>query len=445
MKQEIQLSDHFGYKRLVRFTMPSIFMMIVVSIYGVIDGFFISNFVGKTPFSAVNFIMPFLMVVGALGFMFGAGGSALIAKTMGEGDDKKANEIFSLITYITIISGIIISVISVIFLRSIASFLGAEGSMLEDAVTYGRIILIALPLLMVQYAYGSFVIAAEKPKLGLCVSIMAGITNFIGDALFIVVLKWGVVGAALATAVGQAVGGIIPLVYFSRNNPSRLRLVKCKWDGKAFLKTCTNGSSELISNISMSVVGMLYNIQLLKYAGENGIAAYGTIMYVNFIFISVFLGYSVGVSPLISYHFGACNHDELKGLLKKSFVMIISAAVLMFIIAKYMAMPLSKIYVGYDKELLEMTTRAFVIYAYSFLFAGFASFGSAFFTALNNGAISATISFLRTLVFEIASVLLLPLIWGLDGIWVSIIVAEFMAVVVTVIFLITNRKKYKYL
>ncbi len=444
MKQKIQLSDHFGYKRLIRFTVPSILMMIITSIYGVVDGFFISNFVGKTPFAAVNFIMPFLMVVGALGFMFGTGGSALIAKTMGEGDEEKAQKTFSMLVYATIVSGVIISIISIIFLRPIASFLGAKGTMLNDCVTYGRIILIALPLLMVQYAFASLVVTAEKPKLGLIVTIIAGVTNMIGDALFMVILDWGVVGAALATAIGQIVGGIIPLIYFARKNSSRLKLGKPCWDGKALIKTCTNGSSELLNNISMSIVGMLYNAQLLKYAGENGVAAYGTIMYVNFIFIAVFIGYSTGVAPVISYHFGAKNHDELKGLLKRSAVITLSSSAIMFIVAKFMATPLAKIYVGYDAALLEMTVHAFEIYAFSFLFAGIAIFGSAFFTALNDGLTSALIAFLRTLVFQIAAVMLMPLIWGLDGIWMSVNFAEFMAVVVTVIFLMAKRKKYKY-
>ena len=444
MKQQIQLSDHFCYKRLIRFTVPSILMMIVTSIYGVVDGFFISNFVGKTPFAAVNFIMPFLMVVGALGFMFGTGGSALIAKTMGEGDDEKAQKIFSLITYATIISGVLISVLSILFLRPIASFLGAKGSMLDNCVTYGRIILLALPFLMVQYAFSSLVVTAEKPKLGLFLTIIAGVINFIGDALFMVVLKWGVTGAALATAIGQIAGGIIPLIYFARKNPSRLRLVKPEWDSKALFRSCTNGSSELMSNISMSIVGMLYNAQLLTYAGENGVAAYGTIMYVNFIFLSIFIGYSVGVAPVISYHFGAGNQSELKGLLKKSLVLTIAASAVMFVIAEVLATPLSKIYVGYDAQLLEMTVHAFGIYAFSFLFAGIAIFGSAFFTALNDGLTSALISFLRTMVFQIAAVMLLPLVWELDGIWMSIIFAECMAVVVTLIFLAAKRKKYNY-
>lgn len=416
MKPKIQLSDHFGYKRLIRFTMPSVLMMIFTSIYGVVDGFFVSNFVGKTPFAAVNFIMPFLMVMGALGFMFGTGGSALIAKTMGEGNRKKAQRIFSLLVYATFVSGVIIAVVSILFLRPIAAFLGAEGTMLEDCVVYGRIILVALPFLMLQYAFSSFVITAEKPKLGLVLTVVAGVTNMVGDFMFMAVFRWGIVGAALATAIGQVIGGAIPLVYFARKNTSSLQLGRPKWDGNAILRTCTNGSSELMSNISMSVIGMLYNAQLMQYAGENGVAAYGTIMYVNFIFLSVFIGYSTGVAPVISFHYGAANTDEVRGLLKRSGVVVFACSLVMFLISECMALPLARIFVGYDTALLEMTVHAFKIYAVSFLFAGVAIFGSAFFTALNDGLTSALISFLRTLLFQTAAVMVMPLIWDLDGI-----------------------------
>lgn len=319
MEQTIQLSDHFGYRRLIRFTIPSILMMIFTSIYGVVDGFFVSNFVGKTSFAAVNFIMPFLMITGVMGFMFGTGGSALIAKIMGEGKKEKAQKIFSLLIMATIICGIVIGAISIIFLRPVAVFLGARGEMLEECIIYGRIILVALPFLMLQYAFSSLAVTAEKPKLGLIVTVTAGVINMVGDALFMAVFQWGIAGAAMASALGQIVGGIIPLIYFARKNTSRLRIVRPEWDGRALLRICTNGCSELMSNISMSVVGMLYNTQLMKYAGEDGVTAYGTIMYVNFIFIAIFIGYATGVAPVISYHYGAGNTKELKSLLKKKF------------------------------------------------------------------------------------------------------------------------------
>ena len=444
MKQTIQLSDHFGYRRLFRFTMPSILMMIFTSIYGVVDGLFVSNFVGKTPFTAVNFVTPFLMVVGALGFMFGTGGSALVAKTMGEGKDEKAQRIFSLLVYATFLSGIIIAILSILFIRPITAFLGAEGELLEQCVLYGRIILIALPFLMLQFAFSSLLVTAEKPKMGLYVTVIAGVLNMIGDALFIVVFNWGLVGAALATALGQVVGGIVPFIYFACKNTSRLRLCKTGWDSKSMLRICTNGSSELMSNISMSLVCMLYNAQLMKFAGEDGIAAYGTIMYVNFIFLSIFIGYATGVAPVISYHYGAGNENELKSLLKKSSVIVLLSAVAMFVISEVLAIPLSDIFVGYDEGLFNMTVHAFVIHAFSFFFAGIAIFGSAFFTALNDGPISALISFLRTLLFQTAAVMIMPLIWELDGIWFSTVVAECLAVIVTFIFLIAKRKKYRY-
>ena len=441
---KIQLSDSFDYKKLLRFTFPSIIMMVFTSIYGVVDGFFVSNFVGKTPFAAVNFIMPFLMILGTVGFMFGTGGSALIAITMGAGDKERAKRLFSLFIYVSAICGILIGALGIVVIRPVAAWLGAEGELLDNCVVYGRIILAVLPALILQYEFQSFFITAEKPKLGLAVTVAAGVANMVLDALFVGVLRWGLVGAAAATAISQSVGGIIPLIYFGRPNTSLLRLTRTKFDGRALLKACANGSSELMSNISMSVVGMLYNIQLMKYAGEDGVAAYGVLMYVNMIFLAAFIGYSVGVAPVIGYHYGAGNHGELKGLLKKSLVLIGIFSVGMVALAEGLARPLALIFVGYDPELLDMTLRGFLVYSFSFLFAGLAIYGSSFFTALGNGLVSALISFLRTMVFQVAAVLIFPLIWGLDGIWFSIVAAELVAALVTVAFLAGKRKKYYY-
>lgn len=440
----IQLSDHFTYKKLFRFTLPSIAMMIFSSIYGIVDGFFVSNFVGETAFAAVNFIMPFIMILGAFGFMFGTGGSALISKTMGEGDYKKANSLFSMIVYISAGVGIVIAVLGVVFIRPVASILGAEGEMLDSCVVYARIILCALPAFMLQMEFQSFFITAEKPQIGLVVTIASGVTNMVLDGLFIAVFNWGVSGAAFATAISQLIGGIIPILYFFCKNSSVLRLSKAEFDGKALLKTCTNGSSELMSNVSMSLVGMLYNVQLLKYAGEWGVSAYGVLMYVSMVFMAAFIGYSIGTAPITSYHYGAENYNELKSLLKKSLVIIATCSIVMVILGEVLAVPLSKIFVGYNPNLLSLTTRAFFIYSFSFLFSGIAIYGSSFFTALNNGPVSAIISFLRTLVFQVAAVLILPMLFEIDGIWLSIIVAELMAAGVTVIFIIAKRKKYHY-
>lgn len=440
----IQLSDHFNYRKLLRFTLPSIVMMIFTSIYGVVDGFFVSNFVGKTPFAAVNFTMPFLMILGAVGFMFGTGGSALIAKTMGEGDPEKANRLFSLFVYVSAACGIVIAVAGIAFIRPIASLLGAEGTMLDDCVTYGRIILIALPAYMLQYEFQSFFVTAEKPQLGLFVTIAAGVTNIVLDALFVAVFRWGLVGAAAATAISQMVGGIVPLFYFFRRNSSLLRLGKTRFDGRALLKACTNGSSELMSNISTSIVSMLYNLQLMHYVGEDGVSAYGVLMYVNMIFLAAFIGYSVGTAPVVGYHYGAGNHKELKSLLKKSMNLILIFSLVMFGLAELLAKPLSMIFVGYDQGLLDLTLRAFLLYSFSFLFSGVGIYGSSFFTALNDGLTSALISFLRTLVFQVAAVLIFPGIWGIDGIWLSIVAAELMSAIVTELFLFTKRKKYHY-
>lgn len=440
----IQLSDHFNCGRLLRFTMPSIIMLAFTSIYGVVDGFFISNYAGKTPFSAINFIMPFLMILGSCGFMFGTGGGALISKTMGEGKFEKARHLFSLIVYASVISGIVLAVLGMFLLRPLAAALGAEGALLADSITYGRIILLAIPAYVLQYEFQCLFATAGKPALGLYVTIAAGLTNMILDGLFVAVFQWGLEGAAAATAISQCVGGIVPLLYFARPNSSLLQLGKTVFDGKALAKTCTNGSSELMSNIAMSVVSMLYNTQLLKYAGEDGVAAYGVLMYVSMIFQAVFIGYSVGTAPIIGYHFGAHNHRELKVLLQKSLLLTGLFAVLMCSAAYIFARPLSVLFIGYDEELLNLTVRAFSIFSFSFLFSGFAIFGSSFFTALNNGLVSAAISFMRTLVFQTAAVLIFPLFWKMDGIWMSIVAAEIMASAVTAMFLWKNKKKYNY-
>lgn len=443
----IQLSDHFNYRKLIAFTLPSIAMMIFTSVYGVVDGFFVSNFAGKTAFSAVNLIMPFLMIVATVGFMFGTGGTAIVAKAFGEGDSKRANEYFSLFVYISFGLGILFAALGIIFIRPISSLLGAEGELLEDCVVYARIILLALPFYILQLLFHSLFVTAEKPQIGLAVTVSAGLTNIILDAVLVISLplEYKLEGAAVATAASQVVGGAFPLFYFFRNNSSILRLGKTKLYGHALLKACTNGSSEFMSNISMNIVGMLYNIQLMKYAGEDGIAAYGVMMYVSFIFASTFVGYSVGSAPIIGFHDGAKNRAELKGLFKKSVVLIGVFALAMLILGELLALPLSKLFVGYDEALLELTVSGFKIFAVSFLFMGYAIFGSGFFTALNDGVTSAIISFLRTLVFQIAAVLLLPMILGIDGIWYSIIAAEFMAAALSAFFILLKKNKYHYL
>lgn len=443
-KNTIQLSDHFDYKRLLRFTFPSIIMLIFTSIYGVVDGFFVSNFVGKTAFTAVNFIMPFLLVLGCIGFMFGTGGGALIAMKLGEGEAKSANRIFSLIIYFSTVCGVVLAVFGILFIRPIAIALGAQGVMLETCIVYGRIILLSIPAYILQFEFQCLFVTAGKPKLGLYVTIASGLTNIVLDALFVAVFPWGVQGAAAATALSQCVGGLLPLIYFARPNSSTLRLTSTRFDGKALRKVCANGSSELMSNISASLVSMLYNMQLLRYAGENGVAAYGVLMYVNLIFQSAFIGYAVGVSPVISYHYGAGSHNEMRSLLKKSLHLIAVFAVIMFLAAQTLSEPLSLLFVGYDVELLDLTLHAFFIFSFSFLPAGFSIFGSAFFTALNNGLISASISFLRTLLFQVVSVLVIPLFLQIDGIWLSIVVAETLAIGVTALFLICQRHQYHY-
>ncbi len=436
----IHLSDHFSYRRMLRFSLPSVCMIVFTSIYGVVDGFFIANFVGKTAFAAVNFILPFILILGAVGFMFGTGGSAVVAHVMGKGDMKRAKRLFSLFILSALVVSLVFAVSGLVFMEDIASLLGAEGDMLSYSTRYGHIVVCAVPALVLQTAFQSFFVTAEKPKLGLLVTITAGITNALLDALLVWLIPLGVEGAALATAVSAVAGGGIPLIYFFRPNSSALQLIRPVFDMKAVWKACTNGSSEFMTNVATSVAGMVYNLQLLRYAGENGVAAYGTMLYVAWIFASVFMGYGIGVAPIIAYHDGAKNLPEVRNVLRKSLIIIRATSAGMVVISQLFAVPLCRIFLGHESDVLQMAADGFRLYSFCFLFMGIAIFGSAFFTALNNGLVSALIAVLRTLFFEIITVLLLPLLLGLTGIWLSPVLAELMAALLTALFLVLCRK-----
>ncbi len=444
-KQPIRLSDHFSYAKLLRFTLPSICMMVFTSIYGVVDGLFVSNFAGKTPFAAINLVMPFIMILGGMGFMIGTGGTALVSKLLGEGKKDEAHSTFSMMVLFTLLLGLVLSAVGFLTMRPVSYFLGATDAMIDDCVLYGRIVTGFTFAFMLQNVFQSFFIAAEKPRLGLIVTVAAGVTNMALDALFIAVFDWGVAGAAIATGLSQCVGGVLPLIYFLRPNDSLLRMRPTALRLRPILQACGNGSSELMSNISSSLVGMLYNFQLMRLIGEDGVSAYGVLMYVQFIFVAIFIGYSIGSAPVVSFHFGAQNHDELKSLLRKSVLLMSSGGVLLTVAARLLAALLAHLFVGYDAVLFDLTTHAFRLFSWSFLLAGFNIFTSGFFTALNNGAISAAISFLRTLVFQTASVLILPLLLGVDGIWWAITVAEIFAFLISLLFLFLKRNKYHYL
>lgn len=445
-KEPIKLSDHFTYKRIIRFVLPPIAMMIFTSIYSVVDGFFVSSVVGKTEFAALNLIMPLLVVLGAVGFMLGTGGTAIVSKTFGLGDSKRANEYFSLIIYVNIISGIVLAVLGIVLARPVALLLGADSAMVDHCVIYARIILCALPFFMLQNTFQSFFITAEKPRMGLYVTVLAGLTNIVLDALFVGAFDWGLPGAAIATAIAQFVGGAVPLFYFARKNTSTLRLCKTRFYGRMLVKTCTNGSSELMSNISMSIVTMLYNFQLMSFEGQDGVAAYGAIMYISFVFIAIFIGFAIGSAPVVGYHYGADNRQELRSLFKKSTVIMSSLGVVMCGLSLLLASPFSRIFSSGSQELYELTVRGFMIFAIHYILAGFNIFGSSFFTALNNGLISAIISFLRTIVFQCGTVLLLPaLVGGIDGVWWSVVVAEALTFVVTLALILAFGGKYGYL
>ena len=440
----IQLSEHFTYKKLIKFTIPTIIMMIFTSIYGVVDGIFVSNCVGSDAFASLNLIWPAIMIFGSIGFMIGTGGSALVSKTIGEGKKEKANEYFSMLVYLLVIIGMICSAIGIVLIKPIASLLGADETLLADCITYGRALLIFLVPFLLQNCFQSFLIVAEKPTFGLVMSIVAGVSNMILDFLFMYVFKMGILGAAVATGMSQLLGSIVPITFFARKNDSLLQLTKAKFEGKAILKACTNGSSEMLTNLSASLVNMLFNMQLMKFAGSDGVVAYGIIMYVAFIFSGTYIGYSIGTAPIIGYHYGAENTEELKSLLKKSLKLIGITSIVMTVLAEILSKLLASIFVSYDAGLLEMTTRAIRLFSISYIISGFNIFASSFFTALNNGPVSAAISFLRTLVFQITTIFILPAIWGIDGIWLAVVVAELLSLIVSGAFIIRNRTKYQY-
>lgn len=443
-KNPIQLSDHFTYSRLFRFVLPSIVMMVFTSIYGVVDGLFVSNFAGKTAFASINLIMPFLIILGAMGFMLGTGGTALVSRVLGEGDKEHANKYFSMITLFGILLGVILTVVGVLAMRPMAILLGATEAMVDDCVLYGRIVVCFLTSFMLQNMFQSFLIAAERPKFGLLITLAAGVTNMVLDALFVGVFRWGIAGAAIATGISQTVGGVVPLMYFLFSKSSPLRLRWTEFEAQPLLRSCANGSSELMSNISGSLIGMLYNAQLMRFLGEDGVATYGVLMYVQFIFVAIDIGYSIGCAPIISYHYGARNHPELRNLLMKGLKVMGILGIVMTIAAISLSGTLANIFVGYDATLCELTRHAFHLFSFAFLLAGFNIFLSSFFTALNNGGVSAAISFLRTLVFQAASVILLPMALDVDGLWWAASAAEALAFVVSIGFLLALKGKYHY-
>ena len=428
---KIQLSDHFTYSKLFRFTLPSIAMMVFTSIYSMVDGYFVSNFAGKTAFAAMNLIMPFVMVLGGMGFMVGTGGTALVSKVLGQRNKATANRYFSMMIEVTLLLGILLGVLGVVFMEPMARFLKATDEMMADCVLYGRIVTGFTVAFMLQNVFQSFLIAA-------------GVTNMVLDALFVGVFRWGVAGAAIATGLSQCVGGVFPLMYFLRPNSSLLRFKPAKLEWKPILQACANGSSELMSNVSSSLVSILYNFQLLRYFGEDGVSAYGVLMYVQFIFIAIFVGYSIGCAPVVGFHYGAENHRELKNMLGKSVLLMGVGGIVLTALAQGLAEPLAHIFVGYDADLYTLTVHAFRLFSFTFLLAGFNIFSASFFTALNNGGVSAAISFLRTLVFQCTCVLILPEVMRVDGIWWSNFFAEIGSFLVSLLFLLGMRKKYRY-
>lgn len=445
MQEKIQLSDHFTYGRLIRFVVPSVAMMVFTSIYSVVDGFFVSNYVGVTGFAAINLMLPILMFFSCLGFLFGTGGTAIVSRTFGEGNPERANSYFSLICYAILITGVAVTVVTIIIMPWVVTRLGATGQLREYAILYGRITMLSTPLYMMQTASQSFFAAAERPQMGMYMTIAGGLTNIGLDYILVAKLGYGLIGASVATTVTEGVSGLVALVFFMAPNGSLLRIGKTAFNGKVLTEACANGASELMSSLSSTVVGVLCNYQLMRFGGENGIAAYGVIMYVGFVFISMFLGYAFGVAPVVGYNYGAENHSELRNVLVKSLTLIGAAGVAMAALAQIFAGAIGQIYVGYNAELLEMTVHGMKIYMLSYLVCGFNIFGSAFFTALSNGKVSAVLSAMRSFVFQAVCLIVLPMFLEITGVWSATLLAEGLTVIMTATVLIRLRERYHYL
>lgn len=443
---KIELSGHYSYSRILKTCIPSVLMILTTSVYSIVDGLFVSNFAGTTSFAALNIIWPAIATVAAFGLMFGTGGSALVAMVIGQDDRDRANGIFTMLIRAMLILGAVCGTLLFIFMRPVSIWLGADEAMLPDCIRYGRILVCAMPAFMSQMAFNSFFMTAEKPQLGTLLTVICGITNIAFDALFIVVFGWGLTGAAIATVLGMAVGGIYPLYYFSskKRNTTKLKFVKADTDWHCIVRCCSNGLSEYVGNIALNIVSMCYNLQLMKLIGQDGVAVYGILMYIGYVYASVYIGYNIAVSPIVSFNYGAQNHDELKSLLRKSIVILLVAGTILTGLSEILSSPMAGIFVGYDPGLKALTARAIRIYMISFMICGLNMFVSAWFTALNNGIVSACAAFARTLVFEMGAIFILPLLLGLDGVWLAVDVADMLALVLAVILLSTFRKRYNY-
>lgn len=444
---KIQLSDHFTYSRLFKFVLPSIVMMVFTSLYSVVDGLFVSNCVGSNALASINIIYPLVMIIASFGFMLGTGGGAVISRTLGQGEDKKAKEYFSMLIIVDVIIGLILSIICIIFIEPIAYLLGANDTLIHDCVIYGRILLVGTTFFMLQNAFQTFFIVAEKPHFGLILTIICGVINMFLDFLFVYVFQWDIAGAGLATIIGYIIGGTIPLIYFlNKNNNSKLKLIKTKFYPRVLIHSSINGMSEMLTNVSMSIITMLYNLQMMKLVGEDGVSSITIIMYVNFVFVSMFIGFSIGTAPIISFNYGADNHAELKNMFSKSIKIIAITSVAMLILAEILSKPLVSLFVGNidNAFLFEMTIHGFRLYSIAFLMCGINIYSSSFFTALGNGLLSAIISILRSFLLQAIMIIVLPIFLQIDGIWLSVVFSESITAIVSIILLIYNRKKYRY-
>ncbi len=438
------ISQKFTLTSLLKFALPTTIMMVVLSIYTLVDGVFVSNFVGELAFSAINIIFPFISLIFALGIMAATGGNALVANNLGQGDDEKARENFTLIVIFATGLGLLLMMVGIVFNKEIARLLGATPLIEEYARDYLSTLAPFIPLAIWMGFSQILFVTIGKPTLGLIATLVGGITNIIFDYLFIVVMNMGIKGAALGTGLGYSLPGLFFIYYFLFHRKNSLYFVKPRWRARVLLKTFTNGSSEFVANLATSITTFMFNLIILDLAGEQGVAAIGIILYAQFLLMSAFLGYAQGVAPIFSYAYGARDHLQLKKVFSISIRVIILFSLAIASFSYFASSSIVGIFVERQSQVFSLAKNGFSVFSLSFLFMGVNIFSSSLFTAFSNGKISASISFLRTLVFILGYLLFLPRFLGLPGVWLAIPLAEFTTMFFSISYLTIQRKKYHY-
>lgn len=418
--------------------------MVFMSLYTMVDGVFVSRFAGTAALSAVNIVYPMVSVVVAVGVMLATGGSAIIAKRMGEGKPEQARQNFSYLILAGVLIAVGMAALALVFLKPLLHLLGARGALFELCYAYALPLVFFIPSGILQMLFQTLLVTAGRPMLGLTVTVLGGVANIVLDYLFIVPLQMGIAGAAIATGIGFSIPAVFGLLYFALRRSGPLCFVRPKGGGKMLLRCCANGSSEMVTNMSTAVTTFLFNLLMMRYAGEDGVASITIVLYTQYLMTAVYMGYATGTAPVFSFHHGSRNGEQLRRLFRISMGFIALCSVATFALALVFAKQVVVIFTPAGSPVFEMALYGFRLFSGSFLFAGVGIFASAMFTAFSDGKVSAAISFLRTFAFIVLALLLLPLAMGLDGVWLAVPLAEVLGFGVSLFFLYRKKKRYCY-